>query len=249
MAEITLPVESGRPIGSRSSGRLRAAGKIPGVVYGHGIDPVPVAVDARALRTALTTEAGLNALLNLELDGTSHLTLARELQRHPVRHTVVHVDFQVVSRDEVIAAEVPIHIVGEATKVLKADGVVDQQLFSLTVHATPGRIPNVVEVDVSALEIGDAVRVGDLRLPTGVTTEVDPEVTVAVAQPPQVSEEDLLTEAEVEAAAAAEAEAELQAEAEAAAEGEEGVGAATPPGAPVQEAAGEESGKAEGGEG
>src|SRR5215213_7970318 len=114
MAEITLPVESGRPIGSRSSGRLRAAGKIPGVIYGHGIEPLPVSVEQRALRAALTTDAGLNALLNLQVDGASHLTLARELQRHPVRHNVIHVDFQIVRRDEVMSVDVPINLVGDA---------------------------------------------------------------------------------------------------------------------------------------
>lgn len=213
MAEITLPVESGRSIGSRSAGRLRAAGKIPGVVYGHGIDPVPVAVEARALRAALTTEAGLNALLNLEVDGASHLTLARELQRHPVRHTVTHVDFQVVRRDEVMSVDVPIALVGDAVEVLRGDGVMDQQVFSLTVQATPALIPNVIEIDVSGLRIGDAVRVGDLSLPEGVGTEVDEEVAIVIGQPPQVSEGDLVTEAEAEAEAAAEADAEVLAEA------------------------------------
>jgi large subunit ribosomal protein L25 len=205
MAEITLPAESGRALGSRSSGRLRHAGKIPGVVYGHGIDPLPIAVEARALRAALTTEAGFNALLNIEVDGTSHLTLARELQRHPVRHTVVHVDFQVVRRDEVIAADVPLNLVGEADAVHRADGVIEQQVFSLTVHATPARIPNGIDLDISAMVIGDAIRVGDVTLPSGVTTDVDPEVTLVVAQPPQVTEADLLTEADVAAAEAAEA--------------------------------------------
>ncbi|HVM04044.1 MAG TPA: 50S ribosomal protein L25 [Acidimicrobiales bacterium] len=227
MAEITLSADSGRALGSRSSGRLRAAGKIPGVVYGHGIEPLPVAVDARALRAALTTDSGLNALLNIEVDGASHLTLARELQRHPVRHTVVHVDFQVVRRDEVISAEVPLALVGEAEKVHRGDGVVEQQLFGLTVHAVPARIPNSIEIDISGLAIGDTVRVGDLPLPSGVTTDTDPEVTVVVAQPPQVSDADLMTEAEQEAAQEAEA-AQAEAEAEggeaptAASEGGEG---------------------------
>jgi large subunit ribosomal protein L25 len=238
MAEITLPVDTGRPVGTRSSGRLRAAGKIPGVVYGHGIEPLPVAVDARALRAALSTEAGLNALLNLEVDGQSHLTLARELQRHPVRHTVLHVDFQVVRRDEVISADVPINLEGDAVAVHQGDGVVDQQLFNLAVHATPTKIPNAITVDVSGLAIGDTVRVADLPLPEGVSTDVDPEQAVVVGQPPQVSEEDLVTEAEAEAAAAAEVAEAAEAEAgegEAGPEGaapEGGGDAAAPPEAP-----------------
>lgn len=203
MPEITLPAVSGRPAGSRAARRLRAAGSIPGVVYGHGIDPLPVAVDARALRAALSTEAGLNALLDLRVEGDgSHLALARELQRDPVRNTVVHVDFQVVRRDEVIAADVPLTLTGDAVAVQQGDGVVDQQLFTLSVNATPGRIPNVIEVDVSGLVIGETVRVGDLPLPAGVTTDVDPEAPVVVGQPPQVTDADLVTDAEAEAAAA-----------------------------------------------
>lgn len=206
MPEISLEAQAGRPTGSRASGRLRAAGRIPGIVYGHGIEPIPVAVDARALRSALTTEAGLNAVLDLKLDGDSHLTVARDVQRDPVRGTVVHVDFQIVRRDEVISADVPVHLSGEPTELHRADGVVDHQLFTLTVNATPGRVPNAIEVDVTHLAVGDTIRVGDLRLPEGVSTDVDPEGPVVVGQPPQVTEADLVTEAEAAEAAAAEAE-------------------------------------------
>jgi large subunit ribosomal protein L25 len=184
MAEITLVAELGRPVGTRSSGRLRSSGKIPGVIYGHGIDPMPVAVDGRELRHALTSPAGLNALLALQVDGTTHLTLAREIQRHPVRSTVIHVDFLVVRRDEVVSADVPVQLVGEAIEVHRADGLVEQQVFSLTVHATPDRIPSSIEVDVTTLRVGDMIRVGDLQLPEGVTTEVDAEDPVVVAQAP-----------------------------------------------------------------
>ncbi len=158
------------------------------------------------VRFSLTTEAGLNALLDLQVDGTSYLTIARDVQRDPVRGTVLHVDFQIVRRDEVISADVPVHLVGEPEELHRADGVVDHQLFTLTVHATPGRIPNVVEVDISDLDVGDTVRVGDLRLPEGVTTEVDPEAPIVVGQPPQVTAEDLVTEEEAAQAAALAAE-------------------------------------------
>jgi large subunit ribosomal protein L25 len=213
MPEIRIAAEKGRPTGSAAARRLRLEGKIPGVVYGHGTDPTPIAVEGRALRHALTTEAGLNALLELEYDGDSQLTLAREIQRHPVRHTVTHVDFVIVRRDEVISADVNITLTGEAVEVHREDGVVSHELFSLTVQSTPARIPNVIEVDVSALKVGDTIRVGDLQLPEGVTTEVDPEAPIVVGQPPQVSEADLVSEADAEAAAA---------EGEAPAEGEEG---------------------------
>jgi large subunit ribosomal protein L25 len=199
MAEIQLVAETGREPGTRASKRLRREGKIPGVVYGHGTDPVAVAIDARELRHALNTEAGVNALINLSIDGTSQLTMPRVLQRHPVRHTVTHVDFQVVSRDEVVSAEVPFQLVGEAIEVHNNDGVVEQALFALTINATPSAIPSHIEVDISALTIGDAIRVGDLRLPNGVTTDVDPEEAIVVGQGAQVSELDLIPEADAEA--------------------------------------------------
>lgn len=199
MAEITLVAETGREPGSAVSRRLRREGKIPAVVYGHGIDPVAIAVDGRQLRHALTGDAGLNALVNLKVGETDHLTMARVLQRHPVRGTVVHVDFQVVRRDEVVHAEVPIHLIGEAKKVQSEGGVVDHSLVSLLVLATPARIPHAIEVDISELQVGDTIRVGDLPLPAGVTTEADPEEPVIIAQGQQVSELDLIPEADAEA--------------------------------------------------
>jgi large subunit ribosomal protein L25 len=141
-----------------------------------------LAVGSRELRAALTSDSGLNALISLDVGGTRHLAMARQLQRHPVRRTVDHVDFVIVRRDEVVSAEVNIHLVGEAQEVDRADGLVEQQLFTLVVHATPGNIPNVIEVDISSLSIGEAIRVGDLKLPEGVTTEVDPEDTVVAGQ-------------------------------------------------------------------
>lgn len=186
MAEITLNAEVGRPLGSRATRRLRTAGMVPGVVYGHGTDPVAVAVAGRELRAALSGESGTNQLLSLVAGDQTFLTLARELQRHPVKGTVVHVDFQIVRRDQVIAAEVPITLVGEATEVHHGDGLVDQQLFSLPVRALPQDIPTGVELDISSLTIGASLRVADLALPAGVTADLDGEVAVVVGQPPRV---------------------------------------------------------------
>src|SRR5438270_11388631 len=213
MPEITLAAESGRSAGSRPSSRLRAAGRIPGVIYGHGTDPVAVSVEGRALRTALTGDSGLNALLALEVDGTTHLHMAREIQRQPVRGTVIHVDFQIVRRDEIVSADVPLSLIGDAVEVRNNDGVVQQELHNISVNATPGRIPSVIEVDVSGMTIGDAIRIGDLTLPEGVTTDLDPEEAIVVASASVLTAE--LEELEAEAA-------EAGAEAAAGAEGAEG---------------------------
>jgi large subunit ribosomal protein L25 len=186
MPEITLAAEVGRTTGSSATRRLRAEGKIPGVLYGHGLDPVPVAVSAREFRTAMSGEAGLNTLLSLEVDGRSHLTLARDIQRHPVRNTVAHVDFQIVRRDEVIAAEVPIVLVGEAIEVSHGDGIVDQLLFNLSVKARPADIPSSIELDISSLTIGTSLHVSDLGLPSSVEADADPETPVVSGIPPRV---------------------------------------------------------------
>jgi large subunit ribosomal protein L25 len=189
MPEIVLEAEAGRPLGSSSSRRLRAEGKIPGIVYGHGTEPVPVAVAGRDLRIALSGQAGANALLSLRAGGKTYLTIARELQRHPVRGTVTHVDFQIVRRDEIIAADVPITLVGEAVEVHHGDGLVDQQLFTLPVRAKPADIPTHVEVDISGLTIGAVIRVGDLALEKGVSVDLDADVPLVTGVPPRVQME------------------------------------------------------------
>lgn len=180
MAEVTLVAEPGRATGSSESRRLRAAGRIPAVIYGHGIDALSISIDGRELRHALSGESGTNQLLELHIGADKHLALARVLQRHPVRNTVTHVDFQVVRRDEVISADVPIVLVGEAKHVEQERGLVEQPLTSLTVNATPSRIPTSIEVDITELTVGATIRVGDLALPSGVNTDVAEDEPVAV---------------------------------------------------------------------
>ena len=205
MAEITLVAEPERVTGTSASKRMRAGGRIPAVVYGGGMDAVSVSVDARELRQALSGDSGVHQLLSLEVGPSRHLTLARVIQRHPVRNTVIHVDFQVVRRDEIISAEVSIVLIGESKSVEQERGVIEQPLQSLTVHATPSNIPNEIVVDLADLEIGDTVRVGDLKLPTGVTTEVEGDEPVVIAAVSAVAAEAEELEAEEEAAAEAEA--------------------------------------------
>jgi large subunit ribosomal protein L25 len=243
MAEVTLIAEPGRPIGSAASRRLRASGRIPAVVYGHGRAGTAVSVDARDLRHALSGDAGLNQLLSLEVGSETHLALARSLQRHPVRHTVVHVDFLIVRRDEVISADVPIVLIGEAKAVEQEQGLVEQQLTSLAVNATPDRIPPHLEVDISGLTVGDTVRVGDLSLPSGVTTDVNPDEPVVLASVSRAA-----IELEAEAAAAAEEAAEAAGEPGAPAPGRAGAAEGGPPAGGGGEAGGESGRAASGGE-
>jgi large subunit ribosomal protein L25 len=185
--DLTLTAETGRAIGSRSSTRLRTDGMVPAVVYGLGRDTVSVAVSWPELRRALSTEAGVNALINLDVDGQRDLAIVKDLQRHPVRRSVLHVDFLRVDADAPVAIDVPVVLTGEATKVEGRRGVVDQPLKSLTVLAKPADIPSSIEVAIDEIDIGDTVTVAELTLPAGVTTEVDPEAPVVSGIPTRFS--------------------------------------------------------------
>jgi len=192
--DVTLIAETGRPTGSRPARRLRIEGKVPGVVYGLDREPVSVLVAWPELRRALTTEAGLNALITLDVDGQHDLTIVKDLQRDPVRRAVTHVDFLRIDRDASISVEVPIVLLGEAHQVEVEQGIVEQLLHTLLITSKPGAIPSQLEVDISHLEIGGAVRVSDLTLPDGVTTEVELEEQIAIASATRAAEAELAAE-------------------------------------------------------
>lgn len=214
MADVRLAVATRTELGSGNAGRLRKEGKIPAVVYGRGSTPVSVTVDGRELRTALSGDAGLNALLNLDIDGTSHTALATQLQRHPTRGTVTHVDFQIVDRNQAISVDVPVELVGEAEKVAQGGGRVIADLGTLTVNATPATIPQVIEVDITNLTLGHVIRVADLTLPDGVTTDTDPETPVVTGLAPRTTSAEGVEDEQVEGDEAAAEGGDATAEAE-----------------------------------
>ena len=180
MEEILLNANTTREIGSSSSRRVRKDGVIPGVLYGLNEESVSLSVAWPDLRRALTTDSGINAIIQLEIDGKKQMTIVKDIQRHPVRRDVLHVDFLRIDPNKNVTVDIPLVMIGEAREVSAADGMVDQNMFSLTVSAPPDRIPTEIEVDISSLTVGDAVRVGDLNLPEGVTSEGDPEDPIAV---------------------------------------------------------------------
>jgi large subunit ribosomal protein L25 len=180
--DIILVAETGRSTGSPASRRLRATGKVPAVLYGRGAEPAPISVEWRDLRSALTTDKGLNALLTLKIGSKSTKAIVKEMQRHPVRRDVLHIDFLAVDVDKPITTDVPLLLEGEPEKVIRDDGVVEQILNVLIVTAKPDTIPGHIAVDVSDLEIGQHITVGDLQLPADVTTEADPEETIVTAK-------------------------------------------------------------------
>lgn len=219
--EITLRAEQRQGTGKGVARKLRAAGQIPGVLYGRGISAVPVVVDRQALAKALRTEAGRNVLIDLEVDGETHLTLARELQKDPVRGTLVHVDFLKIARDVAIEVDVPIHIAGESPGV-KEGGVIEHHLWSLRVSCLPSNVPDRIDADVSRLAIGDMLRVGALTPPEGVTILTDSEEAILGVVVPQVLVVEEVVEVPVEGEEAVPAEEAAPAEGAVTPEGEEG---------------------------
>ena len=181
MSELLLSAETGRMEGTRPSRRLRREGKVPAVVYGLGIDPVTVSVEWPELREVLTTDLGLNALVTLDIEGDQLLAVVKDLQRHPVRRDVIHVDFMRVTEDQMIEVEVPIVLEGEARNVTMYDGMIDQSMYTMTVSVRPADAPEQIVVDVTDLELGETIKVSDISLPAGTESAMDPEETIAIA--------------------------------------------------------------------
>jgi large subunit ribosomal protein L25 len=177
----TLVANTGRPTGSAASRRLRREDKIPGVLYGHGMTPLSVTVERRELRLAVSGGGGMNTLLTLQVDGKNYPAIIKDLQRHPVRRTVTHIDFIQVSLDEQITVGVPIVLEGEAKAVLNNGGLVDPALNDLEVTTTPDNIPDSIVIDITNMQPGDVIRVSDITLPANVTVSLDPETPIVTA--------------------------------------------------------------------
>jgi len=190
MSQVTLRAEAGRATGSRESRRLRKTGRVPGIVYGKKIDPINVAVDAHDLHLALHTEAGSNALINLEIEGKDVvLTMARVIERHPFRNEYRHIDFVTVSLDETLRAEVVIHFEGTPIGV-RDGGVFSPSKTHVEVETLATSIPSGIELDISGVEMGGALRVADLPQLEGVVYIDDPEtVLMSVTAPAAEVEE------------------------------------------------------------
>lgn len=190
MDQVTLRAEARTESGSRPAKRLRRSGLVPAVVYGRGIDPVPVTVSARDLYTVLHTEAGANAIINLEVDGGDEvLTVAREIQRHPVRGEISHLDFIKVSLDVAIEAEVGLEFVGEPLGVREEGGIVETIEVSVTIEALPTQIPSSIQLDISGMDINDTLTIGDLPEIEGVVYVDDPERPLVSVLIPRAEEE------------------------------------------------------------
>jgi large subunit ribosomal protein L25 len=178
MSNTKLVATTGRPTGSAASRRLRAEGHIPAVLYGNGVSPISLTVVRRELRLALSGPGGSNTLLALEVDGTSYPAMVKEIQRHPVKRTVSHIDFVAVNMNADITVSVPVVLSGESEAAKAVDGLVDAAVDTLEVTCTPDNVPNEISVDISSLAPGQVIRLGDLKLPKGVTAVGDPEMAI-----------------------------------------------------------------------
>ncbi|HUJ93035.1 MAG TPA: 50S ribosomal protein L25 [Gaiellaceae bacterium] len=207
--------------GSRETRRLRKQGLVPGVLYGNG-DPIAITIGERELRRALTGEGGLHAILDVEIDGAgkTHPSILKDYQVDKVRGGVTHVDLHEVRLDQTIHASVAVQLLGgEDAPGVREGGVLSQPLRELNVEALPLEVPASIDLDVSALAIGDSLRVSDIVVPEGVKLLDDPETVLASVTAPTREVEVEVPEGE-EGEEAAEAEGEAPAAGAEPAEGE-----------------------------
>ncbi|MCY3950133.1 MAG: 50S ribosomal protein L25 [Acidimicrobiaceae bacterium] len=181
MEQLKLIAETRHSTGSGASRRLRAEGKIPAVIYGHGSEPVSITLERLRFRAALNA-AGPNAIITLEVDGANHLTIVKDMQRDSIANRVTHVDFLLISLDERLVVDVPVRLVGEAVQAGREGAVVQQQLMSLHVESPAGVIPPALDVSVESLSLENPIRISDLTLPEGMESLLDGDTLVAIAQ-------------------------------------------------------------------
>ncbi len=187
-----LVAEHRSATGKGAARKLRAAGRIPGVVYRAGAEATPVALDLRSLERLLAkSDQGINTLIDLSIQGegapVSKRVMVRELQRDPVYGQFTHADLYEIDMTERIEVEVPIHLTGKSQGV-EEGGLLDHQLRELEIECLPGSIPEEIVVDVSALQIGDSLHVGDLAIPGDIELRTDRDLAVVSVMPPTVAE-------------------------------------------------------------
>jgi large subunit ribosomal protein L25 len=208
MSTETIKAEARTEFGKGAARRIRREHKIPAVIYGHGNDPIHVTLPGHETMMAIK-HGGANALLELEIDGTSQLALTKAVQVDPVRRVLEHVDFVAVKRGEKVTVDVPVVVVGEAAK----ETLVVTDLAAVQLEAEATHIPETIEVDVEGAEAGTQIHAGDLTLPSGATLLTDADalvVNVTVAQVADTGETEGEEAAEGEAAEGEAAEADAE---------------------------------------
>jgi len=171
--------------------KIKAQGAVPAIIYGGKQQPEPLQVSKRDISVMLSHASGENILVELEIEGekAGRLALVQEVQHSPVGGDILHVDFHAVSMDEMIEADVPLEPTGTPEGVKTFGGLLEQNLRALEIECLPRNLPDIITVDVSQLNIGDAIHVREIPLPEGVKTRVSPELTVFSVLAPAVEEE------------------------------------------------------------
>jgi large subunit ribosomal protein L25 len=202
MASANLSASARDNSGKGVARKLRSAGRVPAIVYGHGRDPQAVSINTRELERLLDHISAENTVIDLDVDGKGARTLIREIQRHPFKRMILHVDFQELVAGEKISVRLPILLVGVPDGVRMDGGILDQTMRELEVEVDPANIPNHVEIDVTKLVIGSSLHVSDIQLPEGVEVLDDEDASVCVVSAPRAAIEETAAEtAETEAAA------------------------------------------------
>ena len=186
MSEQVKLIATPRAASSKGeTNRLRREGRVPAIVYGHRVDPMPVSVDARELFHALNGPAGRYALIKLELEGRTTLVVARDLQRHAVRRDVLHLDLLAVDQDQQIEVEIPVHLV-DVDDVARDGGYLNQVRMVVPIRVRPLDTPDFIELSVAGMGVGDVKRLADLadRLPAGAELADDPDREIVTINAP-----------------------------------------------------------------
>lgn len=203
MASATLTASVRENSGKGVARSLRTSGRVPAVIYGHGRDPQPLSIDTRELEKLLSHISAENTVIELTVEGQGARTIIREIQRHPFKRQILHVDFQELVAGEKIIVRVPIILMGVPDGVRMDGGILDQTMRELEVEVDPSDIPNHIEIDVTKLVIGSSLHVSDIQLPPGVEIVGDEDASVAVVSAPRavietVAAEEAVTGAEPE---------------------------------------------------
>ena len=189
MATASLNGSARADRGTGVARKLRRDGKIPAVIYGHGREPQSLTVETRELEKLLSTVSAASTVIELSLGGAVAKTLIREIQRHPVKRNIIHVDFQELVAGEKVTVSVPLRFTGTADGVRNSGGILEETMHQVHIRVDPSIIPNHIDVDVTPLTIGHSIHIRDLKLPEGVSILDDAGATVCVCTAPKAATE------------------------------------------------------------
>jgi large subunit ribosomal protein L25 len=196
MASATLTASLRTDTGKGAARTLRRDGKVPAIIYGHARDPQPLAISVRELEKLLSHISADNTVIDLSLGTSNARALIREIQRHPFKRQILHVDFQEIVAGEMVTVRVPLVLVGTSVGVRLHGGIVDHTMRELTIQVDPANIPNHIDIDITELDLGQSIHVSQIPVPAGATVMDEPEAAVVVIATPRAAIETVAAESE-----------------------------------------------------